>query len=109
MGQLVRGYMSQLLDCPAWAPSDSAAFQKAGLTPADLGALGQGQLAWLSAKEQAALAYTRELVADSEVPDAVFGQVAAVLSERELVTLGFAVAVQNGAIRVYRSMLEAGA
>jgi alkylhydroperoxidase family enzyme len=108
LGQLVRAYMSQLLDCPAWALPDSVAFENAGLTPADLGALGQGQLAWLSAKEQAALAYTRELVADSDVPDAVFAQVAAVLSEREIVALGFAVAVQNGAIRVYRSMLEAG-
>ncbi len=109
VGQLVRGYMSQLLECPAWAPPDSAAVGETGLTPADLAALGQGQLSGLSMKEQAALAYTRELVADSDVPDAVFEQVAAELSEPEIVALGFAVAVQNGTIRVFRSMQEAGA
>jgi alkylhydroperoxidase family enzyme len=108
LGQLVRVYMSQLLECPAWAPPDSAAVGDAGLTLEDVAALGQGQLAWLSARERAALAYTRELVADTDVPDAVFAQVAAELSEAEIVTLGFAVAVQNGAIRVFRSMPEAG-
>jgi alkylhydroperoxidase family enzyme len=100
--------MSHLLECPAWAPPDSAAFRHAGLTTADCAALGQGQLAGLSAREQAALAYTREVVADSDVPDAVFARVAAALSEPEIVALGFAVAVQNGAIRVFRSMQEAG-
>jgi alkylhydroperoxidase family enzyme len=108
VGQLVRVYMSQLLECPVWAPPDSAAVHEAGLTPADLAALAQGDLSWLSPKEQAALAYTRELVADSDVPDAVFAQVAAALSEPEIVALGFAVAAQNGTIRVFRSMQEAG-
>jgi alkylhydroperoxidase family enzyme len=106
VGQLVRAYMSQLLDCPAWAPSDSAALQIVGLTPVDLDALTQGQFSGLSLKEQAALAYAREVVADSDVPDAVYQQVAAALTEPEIVTLGFAVAVQNGTIRVYRSMME---
>ena len=108
LGQLVRVYMSQLLDCPAWAPLDSAAIHDTGLTSADVAALRQGQLAGLSVREQAALAYTREVVADTDVPDAVFARVAAALSEAEIVALGFAVAVQNGAIRVFRSMQAAG-
>ncbi len=108
IGQLIRVYMSRLLECPTWAPPDSAALGEAGLTATDLVALEQGQVAWLSPREQAALAYTRELVADTDVPDAVFAQVAAALSEPEIVALGFAVAVQNGTIRVFRSMQEAG-
>jgi alkylhydroperoxidase family enzyme len=104
LGQLVRVYMSQLLDCPAWAPPDSAAIRDAGLTPEAVAALGRGHLAGLSAREQAALAYAREMVADTDVPDAVFARVAAALTEPEIVALGFAVAVQNGTIRVFRSM-----
>ena len=100
--------MSQLLECPAWAPPDSAAIRAAALTPGDFAALRQWQFAEPSAREQAAPAYTREVVVDSDVPDAVFAQVAAALSASEIVALGFAVAVQNGAIRVFRSMQAAG-
>ncbi|HLH26746.1 MAG TPA: carboxymuconolactone decarboxylase family protein [Chloroflexota bacterium] len=108
LGQLVRVYLSLLLGCPAWAPPDSAAVREAGLTPADVAALARGDTAWLTPREQAALAYAREVVADTDVPDDVFAQVAAALSEAEIVALGFAVAVQNGALRVFRSMQDAG-
>lgn len=108
LGQLVRAYMSQLLECPAWAPPDSAALQQAGLGPARVAALARGDTAWLTPKEQAALAYIREVVADTDVPDPVVAEVAAALSEPEIVALGFAVAVQNGAIRVFRSLREPG-
>ena len=108
LGQLVRVYMSHLLECPAWAPPGSAAVRDAGLTSGDMAALERGLLGGFSEREQAALAYTREVVADSDVPDAVFARVVAALSEPEIVALGFAVAVQNGTIRVFRSMQEAG-
>ncbi|HZS01415.1 MAG TPA: carboxymuconolactone decarboxylase family protein [Chloroflexota bacterium] len=108
LGQLVRLAMSQLLACPEWAPLDSAAVRQAGLGPAHLAALARGDTAWLTPKERAALAYVREVVADTDVPDAVFAEVAAALSEAEIVALGFAVAVQNGAIRVFRSLQQPG-
>ena len=104
IGQLVRIQMSQLLDCPEWAPPDSPAVQEAGLGPADVAALSRGITAWLTPKERAALAYASAMVVDSDVSDAVFAVVQAELSEAEIVQLGFAVAVQNGTIRVYRSM-----
>jgi alkylhydroperoxidase family enzyme len=106
IGQLVRIRMSQLLDCLAWAPPDSPAVQEAGLGPAEIATLGDGSASWLTPKERAALAYTSAMVVDSDVPDGVFAVVQAELSEAEIVQLGFAVAVQNGAIRVYRSMRE---
>jgi alkylhydroperoxidase family enzyme len=104
LGQLVRVYMSCRLDCPEWAPSDSRAVQLAGLSPSDINALSRDDTARLTPKERAALAYAREIIADSDVPDSVFATVAAELSDAEIVQLGFAVAVQNGPIRVFRSM-----
>jgi alkylhydroperoxidase family enzyme len=107
IGQLVRLRMSQLLDCPEWAPPDSPAVQAAGLGAADVAAL-RDDASWLTPKERAALAYANAIVAESDVPDDVFADVAAALSEPEIVQLGFAVAVQNGAIRVYRSLRACG-
>jgi alkylhydroperoxidase family enzyme len=104
ISQLVRLRMSQLLDCPEWAPLDSPAIREAGLGEADVAALGRRDTSWLTPKERAALAYADAIVVDSDVPDEVFADVAAALSEPEVVQLGFAVAVQNGAIRVYRSL-----
>jgi alkylhydroperoxidase family enzyme len=106
LGQLVRVYMSRRLGCPEWAPADSSAVREAGLSANDVDALSRNDTAWLAPKERAALAYAGEVITDSDVPDSVFARVAAELSEAEIVQLGFAVAVQNGAIRAFRSLRE---
>ena len=106
LGQLVRVYMSRRLGCPEWAPADSSAVREAGLSANDVDALSRNDTAWLAPKERAALAYADEVITDSDVPDSVFARVAAELSEAEIVQLGFAVAVQNGAIRAFRSLRE---
>jgi alkylhydroperoxidase family enzyme len=103
---MMRIRMSQLLDCPEWVPPDSLAMREAGLGAADVAALDRGDTSRLTPKEQAALAYAGAMVVESDVSDAVFAVVKAALSEAEIVQLGFAVAVQNGAIRVCRSFRE---
>ncbi len=102
--QLVRAEMARLLDCPSWAPPDSAALRDAGVGPRELAALAADDGAAFSPAEAAALAYTRAVVAEDEVADDIFATLAAQLDEGQIVQLGFAVAVQNGAIRVYRSL-----
>ena len=58
-----------------------------------------------SPRERAALRYTEGLVGTGQVSDAAFDDLKAQFTESEIVELGYAVSVQNGASRVFRSLL----
>jgi alkylhydroperoxidase family enzyme len=62
--------------------------------------LRERDLTVFSRREQAALRYTEGLVGTGQVSDAVFDDLKAQFTESEIVELGYAVSVQNGASRV---------
>ena len=103
--QLQRVLLAEYVQCPEWAPEASTS-----LTAAGIGSRGTGRLALLdltvfSRREQAALRYTEGLVGTGQVSDAVFDDLKAEFTESEIVELGYAVSVQNGASRIFRSLL----
>jgi len=106
--QLMRVMMAERLDCPEWAPPDSQSVVEAGIGPKERQALLTFDLAPFTPRERAALGYTESLISVGQVEDEVFAQLHATFTEGEIIELGFAIAVQNGVVRVYRALAGTG-
>ncbi len=102
--QLLRALVAELVDCPEWAPATSPTLVAAGVGDRERQALRAFNLDGFSQREQAALRYAEALLNQGRIDDATFDDFRAQFSEAEIVELGFAVAVQNGASRVLRSL-----
>ncbi len=109
IGQLVRLDLAGRLGHRAWAPLDDAAIRGAGIDRNDAAALPAADPGRFDARERAALAYARALVADHDLDKTVTAVLTTEFSEAELVQLGLATAVQIGAILVDRSRSAAPA
>jgi alkylhydroperoxidase family enzyme len=103
--QLQRVLLAEYVRCPEWAPEASASLTAAGIGSRERAVLRERDLTVFSRREQAALRYTEGLVGTGQVSDAVFDDLKAQFTESEIVELGYAVSVQNGASRVFRSLL----
>jgi alkylhydroperoxidase family enzyme len=104
--QLQRVLLAEYVQCPEWAPETSASLTAAGIGSRERAALRAQNLTAFSPRERAALRYTEGLVGTGQVSDAAFDDLKAQFTESEIVELGYAVSVQNGASRVFRSLLE---
>jgi alkylhydroperoxidase family enzyme len=103
--QLQRVLLAEYVQCPAWAPEASTSLTAAGIGSRERTAIRAQDLTVFSRREQAALRYTEGLVGTGQVSDAVFDDLKAEFTESEIVELGYAVSVQNGASRIFRSLL----
>ena len=103
--QLQRVLLAEYVQCSAWAPEASASLTAAGIGSRERTALRAQDLTVFSRREQAALRYTEGLVGTGQVSDAAFDDLKAEFTESEIVELGYAVSVQNGASRIFRSLL----
>jgi len=104
--QLQRVLLAERVNCDAWAPDGSPALVDAGIEAAERKALRNFDFKSFSERERAALKYADGLVGSGQVDDAVFDELKTKFSEPEIVELGYAVSVQNGASRVFRSLLK---
>lgn len=104
--QLQRLLLAERVDCHAWAPDGSPVLVAAGIGSAERKALRAFDLGSFSPRERAALRYAEGLVGSGQVEDTVFDELKEHFSETEIVELGYAVSVQNGASRVFRSLVE---
>ena len=103
--QLQRVLLAEYVQCPGWAPEASTSLTAAGIGSRERAALRAQDLTVFSRRERAALLYTEGLVGTGQVSDAAFDDLKAQFTESEIVELGYAVSVQNGASRVFRSLL----
>jgi alkylhydroperoxidase family enzyme len=103
--QLQRVLLAEYVQCPGWAPEASTSLTAAGIGSLERAALRSLDLTIFSRRERAALRYTEGLVGTGQVSDATFDDLKKDFTESEIVELGYAVSVQNGASRVFRSLL----
>lgn len=106
--QLVRLDLARQLVHPEWAPLDDPSIRVAGIDTAIVAALPMLGPARFDDRERAALGYARAMVAGEDLDDAVETALAEAFTEPELVQLGFAVAIQLGAILLDRSLTNRG-
>ena len=101
--QLVRVDLARRLVHPTWAPIEHSAIRGVGIDRATVEALPELDPARLDDRERAALTYARSMLEDRELAPVEEAALRRSFSEPELVQLGFAVAIQVGAILVDRS------
>jgi hypothetical protein len=107
--QLIRVRLSQVMDCPEWAPADSQKLLDSGIDQRARHALERCDPAVYSARELAALSYAEIMAYGSPLDEDTFAPVAPHFpSDAERVELGYTVAIQIGTVRVYRWLKRLG-
>lgn len=103
--QLLRVLLAHIAKCPDWAPPESPSLVAAGIDLRDRRAILAGDLEAFAPREHAALQYGWALGMGSHISDSAWENVAEQFSPKEIVELGYAVAIQNGAVRAFRGMI----